>query len=499
MTSSVEHPTNEPNNEPAHEPTNGPMGKPRPPAARPPTTARDVSPRPRSRANDRFSGRHGATGGAPTTTGRRQVVQSIAAVGAGVALGTLFPEPRLAGATSGTGGLAPNGRDDTWALQQALDQTATVNLPAGHFQVGSVRLNSGNRLTMAPNTVLHSIPPERNDYRGVLLVQDVDDVVIEGGMIDGSGGPVMNGISIEGAHRLRIRDTQIVNMATTRDGVRGDGIYIRRGVAGKPLRFATDIVIEGVTADANGRQGLSLVSGRQIHILHCTFSNTTSAVPGAGIDFEPNVDNDTIDDVVVTGCTFEGNETGVLVFMKNAQRINNVTLRDCVFRANRANGITGRLDGVNGFAIVGCAFDGNAQKAVLLANAEAVIVVDNLIRNHPAGLGIEIENVRTWQVRGNDVRGCGHSGILVTNPGVLPSTGTLTENQVWDNGTAVAGTVGINLRSESSPLRAIVRDNWCGNTEPGGPQEKAIGTRGVGVEAGDPEQLARDNRRTNSS
>jgi len=488
MTSSKDQPSNPPTGRPAAEPQKPAVPSPAATTDAPPGDPPGDPPR---RGVDAHSQ------GRPATA-RRHVLQTLAAMGAGAALGTFLPEPRLAGATAGTGSLAPNGRDDTWALQQALDHSATITLPAGHFQVGSVRLNSGNRLTMAANTVLHSIPPERSDYRGVLLVQDVDDVVIEGGMIDGTGGPVMNGINIEGAHRLRVRDIRIVNMATTSDGVRGDGIYIRRGIAGKPLRHATDIVIEGVTADANGRQGLSLVSGRQIHILHCTFSNTTSAVPGAGIDFEPNVDNDTIDDVVVTDCTFEGNETGVLVFMKNAERMASVTLRDCVFRGNRTNGITGRLDGVDGLTVTGCTFDANQRSALVLANAESVAVLDNRIRNHPAGIGIEIENVRAWQVRGNDVRGCGHSGVLVTNPGTFPSTGTLSQNQVWNNGTSAAGTAGIHLRSETAPLRAIVRDNWCGNTEPDGPQAQAITTRGAGVEAGDTEQLDRDNRQTNT-
>jgi hypothetical protein len=106
----------------------------------------------------------------------------------------------------------------------------------------------------------------------------------------------------------------------------GDGFY----VAG-----AEDVRLCAVTADANRRQGLSIIAVDGLLVLNSVFANTHGTRPGAGIDFEPNEESQTIANVRVEGSKFLNNEgAGILVAGKKA-RISKVEMTRNTFRRNR--------------------------------------------------------------------------------------------------------------------------------------------------------------------
>ena len=89
----------------------------------------------------------------------------------------------------------------------------------------------------------------------------------------------------------------------------GDGFY---------MQDAEDVRFCGVTADANRRQGLSIIDANGLLVVNSTFKNTHGTRPSAGIDLEPD---------------------------KNAQKIANVRIENSKFFDNAGGGIPGRSEG----------------------------------------------------------------------------------------------------------------------------------------------------------
>ncbi|MBQ6340190.1 MAG: right-handed parallel beta-helix repeat-containing protein [Kiritimatiellae bacterium] len=85
----------------------------------------------------------------------------------------------------------------------------------------------------------------------------------------------------------------------------GDGVYV--GVAGKngPCQ---DIVLRDLVCDRQYRQGISVISARNLLIERCVLRNTGGTPPAAGIDFEPNHANEELSGIVMRDCTVTDNQ-----------------------------------------------------------------------------------------------------------------------------------------------------------------------------------------------
>jgi hypothetical protein len=118
-----------------------------------------------------------------------------------------------------------------------------------------------------------------------------------------TSGEFRHCLAIEGATNVTIGGIQCNDSG-------GDGAYIGEGRQG----YSANIKILNSGFDNNRRQGLSLISGREIVITNCTFSNTSGTAPSAGIDIEPNQTSDFLQDIVIDRSSSTGNEGSGLVF-----------------------------------------------------------------------------------------------------------------------------------------------------------------------------------------
>lgn len=84
----------------------------------------------------------------------------------------------------------------------------------------------------------------------------------------------------------------------------GDGVYV--GVSGKSP--CQDIVLRDLVCDRQYRQGISVISARNLLIERCVLRNTGGTPPAAGIDFEPNHPNEELADIVMKDCTITDNQ-----------------------------------------------------------------------------------------------------------------------------------------------------------------------------------------------
>jgi parallel beta-helix repeat protein len=93
----------------------------------------------------------------------------------------------------------------------------------------------------------------------------------------------------------------------------GDGIYIGRADLKNPN---DNILIHGANLDNNRRNGISITSGRNINIIDPVISNTHGTSPEAGIDIEPNNNEDVIDNIFIQNPhTINSGEYGMLLIL----------------------------------------------------------------------------------------------------------------------------------------------------------------------------------------
>jgi hypothetical protein len=109
----------------------------------------------------------------------------------------------------------------------------------------------------------------------------------------------------EWRHAIRIlgcRNVVIEGVRIVSSG--GDGIYIG---SSDSMRYCEYIDVNRVACDSNLRQGISVISARHLKVRNSLFTNTRGTRPEAGIDFEPNLATEMLEDCTVQGCSFTFN------------------------------------------------------------------------------------------------------------------------------------------------------------------------------------------------
>ena len=116
------------------------------------------------------------------------------------------------------------------------------------------------------------------------------------------------GLALRGCRNILIEGLRIESSG-------GDGIYID---GGGEKRFCEEVIIRHVTCYDNHRQGISVISAENLLIEDCVFANTWGTAPGAGLDLEPDSDDQRLVEILVRNCRFENNEGHeILVYPKN--------------------------------------------------------------------------------------------------------------------------------------------------------------------------------------
>ena len=205
------------------------------------------------------------------------------------------------------GGTGDGTTDDSAALQAVLT-IGNINayIPygaSGVYLVDSTTITvaSGTRLTVDPGVTIRR-DSDGSDIGWIRFV-DVSDCDIRGGVWEYQTKPAADEqrhiFDIRGATDIVIRDTQAVKAG-------GDGYYIGSGAVND---FCTRVRLENVVADNCRRQGISIVSVKSCRVKDAHCINITGTNPQAGIDIEPNGNDDYIEDVVISNLYTE-NTTG---------------------------------------------------------------------------------------------------------------------------------------------------------------------------------------------
>ncbi len=248
--------------------------------------------------------------------------------------------------------------DDGPAINAAIKYAAAQNIrniliPAGTYLIGTqIYIDSSyKQVTLADGAILKAGPTLT--WKGVIRIECATDVSILGpGMIDGDKktSPTAGRYGIHigtGAQSVLIKGLTIKNMPDSDIlGSIGDGIY----VAGTSPYVPQDITIEGNTLDNNDRVNIALIQGQRLSVINnvATHGGGTAA-GGCGIDIESNRIGDILQDILVSGNTFQDNYgCGISVGSNSAVKqiidkrvtiTNNTVIGEGGIGASRVNGL----------------------------------------------------------------------------------------------------------------------------------------------------------------
>ncbi len=231
--------------------------------------------------------------------------------------------------------------DATDAVQQAVDSGAeTVVIPymGQSWIVRPIQLRSDLELVLEPGVLLLA---KQGEYRGrgdsMFTMQSESNVTIRGygatlrmRKSDYQNPPYERaewrmGIRMYGCRHILIEGLRVESSG-------GDGIYVDGGRE----RPSEDIVVRDCICHDNHRQGMSVICARDLLVEHCVFSHTRGTPPEAGIDFEPDSEEQYLVDCVVRNCTFAHNAGhAILVYLKPLTRHSepvSIRFENCVSR-----------------------------------------------------------------------------------------------------------------------------------------------------------------------
>jgi hypothetical protein len=192
-----------------------------------------------------------------------------------------------------------SGTDDTASIQSAIDYASsigggTVKIPKGTYIVnGTTKLvmKTNVNISMDDNTIIKALPNPTATY-SIFYFNNVQNIeVVKGKVIGerydhiGTTGDTGHGFNIKGSKNIRIKET------TVRD-CWGDGFIITYDALSYSdtlkVWYSEDITLQDCISDNNRRQGLSIITGKNINIIRGKYMNTNGTSPQAGIDIEPD-------------------------------------------------------------------------------------------------------------------------------------------------------------------------------------------------------------------
>lgn len=250
--------------------------------------------------------------------------------------------------------------DDTKAIQDAIDFQSnagggTVLVPKGIYLINtykSVMLKNNITLKFEDNSLLKAIATDK-EYYEIINITDVENVKILGaveiqGDRDhhlGKTGEWGFGISIRGSTNIVVENPHITNCW-------GDGIYI-----GSTLKqqFSENIKILNPTLINNRRQGISIISAKNLEIINANISKTNGTLPESGIDIEPNNIKEILQGIrIINLNTKENAQYGFKIYLKKIKFSENPVSIYVDSSANIADGISVKeIEGIKGIISIG--------------------------------------------------------------------------------------------------------------------------------------------------
>jgi hypothetical protein len=197
--------------------------------------------------------------------------------------------------------------DHSVALQKILnnDKYRNVFFPKAttSYRIKTIRIYSNSTLTFEDGTVVEGTGT-LGTYERMITIYDASNIIIKGincvfkdHRENYSSGQFRHIFSIEGATNVSIE-----GMSAENGG--GDGFYIG---AASIKKFSENVKLINVRANNNRRQGITVVSGKNIEMTNPVASNSNGEAPGSGIDIEPSMADFILEGIKINNPKTSGN------------------------------------------------------------------------------------------------------------------------------------------------------------------------------------------------
>lgn len=211
--------------------------------------------------------------------------------------------------------------NDRARLQAAIDGSVGRTLMItgkSRIDAAGLDLRSGSHVRFAPGASIKLLTHDTPSYQ-IMRIWDVHRVLLENAMLDGSkelstarkdrneNGYGM-GISIAGSSGVLIK-------SATTQGCWGDGIYIANSYRYDQV-CSNEIQVLDHHANQCRRQGVSIISGKNILFERPVWENIGGTSPSAGLDIEPNTNRDVLENIRIVSPLTRNCRIGILVFLK---------------------------------------------------------------------------------------------------------------------------------------------------------------------------------------
>lgn len=213
--------------------------------------------------------------------------------------------------------------DDTEAINKALTSGTDVYFPTANYLVDAetmLQVKSNTHIDLGGSTIICKTNSVETYY--IFYLKDCENVVIENGIIigdrethTGTTGEWGHGIRLENAHNVILRNLTV-------NKCWGDGCVISAG--------STHITVDTCKFDYNRRQGITVGDCKYVNIINSYFANTSGTNPQAGIDVEPNA-NENASHIMICNNIFENN-TGSGIQANGGEDYSRVT--DLIIKCN---------------------------------------------------------------------------------------------------------------------------------------------------------------------
>jgi len=279
--------------------------------------------------------------------------------------------------------------DATAALQSAIDSGAKQVLVPNmgkDWIVRPVTLADSQEIVFAPGVVLTA---KKGEFKGsndsVLNAYEKKAIKLTGNgtVIRMQKNDYMSKDYTKAEWRMAVNLRSCSDVAIEGFELRdsgGDGVYV--GVAGDKL-YCENIRIRNVIFDNNYRQGISVISCDGFLMEDCIIRNTGGTAPEAGIDLEPNHENERLSKILIRNCRFENNRGFGIQLYVNALRAGSeklsITFENCRITSAEGGGIfTGAIrdNGPGGFVeFRNCVVDSVAQWGFMASEKSALAAI----------------------------------------------------------------------------------------------------------------------------
>ncbi|ACT95792.1 right-handed parallel beta-helix repeat-containing protein [Dyadobacter fermentans] len=230
-------------------------------------------------------------------------------------------------------GIVADGVTDQTALWQSLlnnSKYPKLYFPssASSYRIRAIRILSNKSLEFGDNVVVEGMGTLGITEPMVYMIA-VSNISIKGNNVTFkdhrekyTSGQQRHVIIMQGVKNVTIEGI------SANDGG-GDGFYIG---ATSAIMFSENVTLLNVKADNNRRQGLSIISGKNILVQNGTFTNSKGEGPCAGIDIEPNTPNHYLEKIrIINPVTRNNQGVGILIApapLSGTDRVVDITIEN---------------------------------------------------------------------------------------------------------------------------------------------------------------------------